>query len=78
VEVRLSGGATLSEEVLYPPGHTANPVGESKVVEKFRSLSENVLGAEKTDEICDIVLHMEKSPNLTALLRALCPDVQAK
>jgi hypothetical protein len=48
-------------------------VGKSEVVEKFRSLSEKVLGAEKTNEVCDIVLHMEKAPDLAALLHALCP-----
>jgi 2-methylcitrate dehydratase len=73
VEVRLSDGGTLGEEVLYPPGHTKNPVGESEVVEKFRALSEKVLGAEKTKQVWDIVLHMERAPNLAALLRALCP-----
>jgi 2-methylcitrate dehydratase PrpD len=73
VEVRLSDGGTLCEEILYPPGHTANPVGESEVVEKFRALSEEVLGTKKTNEVCDIVLHMETAPNLAALLQALCP-----
>lgn len=78
VEVRLSEGGTLCEEVLYPPGHTENPVGESEIVEKFRALSEKVLGAEKTNEACDIVLHMEKAPNLAALLQALCPADAAR
>ena len=73
LEVQLRDGATLCEEVLYPPGHTENPVGESEVVDKFRALSEKVLGAEKTNEVCDIVLHMETAPNLAALLEALCP-----
>ena len=73
VEVQLSDGATLCEEVLYPPGHTENPVGEAEVVEKFCALSEKVLGTEKTNEVCDIVLHIEKAPNLAALLQALCP-----
>lgn len=73
IEVQLRDGDTLCEEVLYPPGHTENPVAETAVVEKFRALSEKVLGAEKTDEVCDIVLHMETAPNLAALLHALCP-----
>lgn len=78
VEVHLSDGRTYSEEVLYPPGHTANPVGENEVVEKFRSLSTQVLGVKKTNEACDIVLHMEKAPNLTALLEALCPGARPR
>ncbi len=73
VEVLLSSGGTLSEEVLYPPGHTQNPVGEPEIVEKFRAISENVLGAENTKKITEIVLHLETAPNLTALLEALCP-----
>ena len=74
LEVQLSDGGTLCEEVLYPPGHTENPVGETEIVEKFLALSENVLGAEKTKTACDIVLHIEAAPNLAALLEALCPD----
>jgi 2-methylcitrate dehydratase len=73
VEVCLSDGVTLSEEVLYPPGHTKNPVGESEVVEKFRTLSEKVLGVQKTNRVCDIVLHMDQEANLTALLQAASP-----
>ena len=73
VEVRLSDGGTLTEEVLYPPGHTENPAGEREVADKFRSLSEKVLGAEKTDRVCDIVLHMEKVPNLAGLIETLSP-----
>ncbi len=74
VEVQLSDGGILSEEVLYPPGHTENPVGETEIVEKFRALSENVLRAEKTKKVCDIVLHMETAPNVSPLLEALCPN----
>ena len=68
LEVQLYDGGTLYEEVLYPPGHTENPVGEIEIVEKFRALSENVLGAENTKKISDIVLHMETAPNAAALL----------
>jgi len=73
IEVRLRDGDTLCEEVLYPPGHTENPVGETEVVEKFRALSEKVLGPEKTDRVCETILHMETAPNGAALLDALCP-----
>ena len=73
IEVHLDDGDVLREEVLYPPGHTNNPVGEGEVVEKFRALSDKVLGPEKTNTVCDIVLHMEAAPNLAALVDALCP-----
>jgi 2-methylcitrate dehydratase len=73
IEVHLHNGDAFCEEVLYPPGHTNNPVGQGAVVEKFRALSEKVLGSEKTDRVCDIVLHMETAPNGAALLDALCP-----
>lgn len=73
IEVKLTSGGSLREEVLYPPGHTSNPVGETEIVEKFRSLAEKLLGAKKTAEICDLVLHIEQAPNLAPLLRALRP-----
>ncbi len=73
VEVQQNDDSTLCEEILYPPGHTENPVGEAEIVKKFCALSENVLGAEKTKKVCDIVLHMEAAPNLAPLLEALCP-----
>ncbi len=73
IKVQLSDGSTLCEEVLYPPGHTENPVGETAIVAKFRALSEKVLGAEKTDRVCETILHMETVPNLAVLLDALCP-----
>lgn len=76
LEVQLHDGGALCEEVLYPPGHTDNPVGESEIVEKFRALSETVLGAEDTKKISDIVLKMEKTPSLTELLNTLCPTRQ--
>jgi 2-methylcitrate dehydratase len=77
LEIHLNDGGTLSEEVLYPPGHTENPVGETEIVKKFYAISENVLGTENTKKISDIVLNMEKTPSLTELLNALCPTRRA-
>jgi len=71
VEIHLRDGTTLREEVLYPPGHTANPAGESDVVAKFRALAEPVLEPERINEVCDTVLYIEKAQNLEALLQAL-------
>ncbi len=71
VEIRLLDGTTLREQIFYPPGHTENPVDESAVVKKFRTLAEPVLDLERANRICDTVLRIDEVPTIRPLLETL-------
>lgn len=71
VEIHLRDGTTLREGFLYPPGHTENPVGESAVVKKFRTLAEAVLDPRRIDKVCDMVLRIEEASSIRPLLENL-------
>ena len=71
VDIHLRDGTALREELLYPPGHTENPAGESAVVAKFRALAAPFLEPHSMNRVCDTILHMEKERNLEPLIQAL-------
>ena len=51
VSVRTSDGRTLTEEVIYPSGHSRNPMTDQQLSEKFFRLVTPVLGRERAEEL---------------------------
>src|SRR5689334_18166368 len=73
VVVRLSGGASHSEEVIIPKGESGNPMSAAEIEEKFLSLAAPVLGDERALVIKRELQSLEIRESLTEFLAALTP-----
>jgi 2-methylcitrate dehydratase len=59
VRVLLDDGATLEEEVAWPPGHDRNPLTDSQLAAKFHALADPVIGPERAVELRELVGRLE-------------------
>ena len=71
MEVRLRNGSVLREELAAPPGSLENPADEAILGKKFLALSENVLGKVRAQKAIDVIVSVERMPNLKDLLSAV-------
>jgi len=71
VTVRLAGGPSLTHEVIIPKGENGNPMSRDEVEEKFLSLAQPILGAEKARSVVREVRSLESRDSLDPLLAAL-------
>ena len=69
VEVVTGAGKRYSAEVAYHKGHYKNPMSESEVEAKFRSLAEAVLSPPQIDQLLDRVWHLEEQKDIGEILR---------
>jgi 2-methylcitrate dehydratase len=69
VEVITQSGKRYSSEVAYHKGHYMNPMSDSEVEEKFRSLAEDVLSARQIDRLLDRLWHLEDVKDVGEILR---------
>ncbi len=69
VEVVTKSGQRYSSEVAYHKGHYKNPIADSEVEEKFRSLAEDVLSARQIDRLLDRLWHLEDVKDMGEILR---------
>jgi 2-methylcitrate dehydratase PrpD len=76
--VRIKGGKVFNAEVERSSGGPDAPLPREKVVEKFRSLADPVLGAEQARIIVEKVMHLEKEPDIHDLTNFLIPEGQRK
>jgi 2-methylcitrate dehydratase PrpD len=71
VTVKLAGGSSLSHDVIIPKGESGNPMSRDEVEEKFLSLAQPILGAEKARSVVREVSSLESRDSLEPLLAAL-------
>jgi 2-methylcitrate dehydratase len=64
VSVRLRDGRALTERVDHPPGHAEAPLSNREIEEKFRTLAEPRLGAQRADALLDGVWNLEKTSSM--------------
>ena len=69
VEVVTKSGKRYSAEVAYHKGHYKNPMSESDVEAKFRSLTEDVLSPRQVDRLLDRLWHLEEQKDIGDILR---------
>jgi len=67
VQVKLTDGATLSEEVTAVLGTVDNPMTRDQVIAKSRSLMSPILGAAATSQVIDAVLTLEDRKDVRTL-----------
>lgn len=71
VTVCLSNGQQLSTSVDRPRGEPGNPMSTSAIEQKFRRLSEPVLGETAADALEDAVSTLPQARNITTLTKPL-------
>jgi 2-methylcitrate dehydratase len=71
IRIQLQDGTTLEKEVTFPRGHARNPMTDAEVEQKFRSMAEPLLPAERIAEILDRCWNLEAQTDIGALLRLL-------
>lgn len=64
VEVEFSNGEKITASVDIPRGMPENPLSRDEIVEKFKSLTRDILGAEKSDIISENVLKLDGNGNI--------------
>jgi len=70
VHVELADGRKLTKRVDYPLGHAKNPLKDSEVEGKFKSLVEPPLGAERARRIMDLSWNIDSATNVNELIHA--------
>jgi len=71
VRVRLTGGAVLDHEVIYPKGHAKNPMSDSEVVAKFNNMTAARLSSAKRTQVFDLIDNFETASDVSKLLGLL-------
>src|SRR5216110_983312 len=71
VHVDLSDGRRLTKRVDYPLGHAKNPLKDSEVEGKFRSLVASALGEERAKQIVDLVWKLDAATGVDELMETL-------
>ena len=72
VTIVLRDGRAFRERVDYCRGEPENPPTEDAVVQKFRDLTAAHLSNDAADRLIELVLEIERRPNLHPLTEVLC------
>ncbi len=72
-ELKTKDGRTFRERVDTAKGSNKNPMTTDEVIRKYRTLSGKVLGQKRVDELYDMVLNLEKVPDVKRLASLLVP-----
>jgi 2-methylcitrate dehydratase PrpD len=68
VEIVKRSGERLAGSVTYPKGDPENPLSESEVVGKFKSLTRGLIADDWADKLCERALSLERIPDVSSLL----------
>ncbi len=69
LEVVTKSGQRYSSEVAYHKGHYKNPMSDSEVEDKFRSLAHDLLSSDQTDALLDRLWHLEGVTDIGEVIR---------
>ena len=69
LDLRMNDGQTYGAEVAHFRGHHLNPMTDAEVEAKFRSLCEDLLTSDQTEELLTRLWHLEEEDDVSALLR---------
>ena len=69
VEVATKSGARFAATVPYHKGHHKNPLSDSEVEDKFRSLARDLLTPAQTDALLDRLWHLEEVTDIGEVIR---------
>lgn len=70
-DVKTKDGRTFTERVDTAKGSDKRPMSTDEVIHKYTMLASRVLGQERVEELHDVVLNLEKVPNVGELAKFL-------
>jgi 2-methylcitrate dehydratase len=70
LEVVLKSGARQTFRVEYHRGHFKNPMTDAEMEEKFRSMAQKQLSADRVDNLLRILWNIENEPQVAKLIAA--------
>jgi 2-methylcitrate dehydratase PrpD len=73
IRVQTKSGKVYQAEVERSSGGPDAPVSRDKVIDKFRVLADPVLGPEQAGAVVEMVMGLEKEPDIRKLTRLLMP-----
>jgi 2-methylcitrate dehydratase PrpD len=68
VTIRLGGGAEHSIHIEHATGSPENPMTDAQLETKFSTLANEVIGAERADELLEAAWRLDETPSVTPLL----------
>jgi 2-methylcitrate dehydratase PrpD len=68
VEIVMRSGERLTGATKYPKGDPENPLSESEILGKFKSLTWGLITDDFSDVLCQRVMALESSPDVSTLL----------
>jgi 2-methylcitrate dehydratase len=71
VEINTKKGEKYSSRVVYPKGHPMNPMTDTDVEKKFRSMASKFMDEKQMRQIVDTVYHLEKLDDIGELIKLL-------
>lgn len=69
VEIELDSGESLSRQVDIPRGMPENPLSQAELLEKFKSLTLDILGTGRQNRTAECVLNPENEESIYSLLK---------
>ena len=76
VTIRMKGGQTHSEEIIYPRGHAKNPLTEADVIAKFHELTAAKLNAEQRQRVLDTLAQFENVSDVSTVIEQLSAQTE--
>jgi 2-methylcitrate dehydratase PrpD len=76
VTVRFTDGTQLQNYQAMPRA-IAHPLSSDEIVTKFRNVMDGVIDTDRRDRIQEVVLALDKQPNLKELVGLLAPPVKS-
>jgi 2-methylcitrate dehydratase len=70
LEIALKSGARKTFRVEYHRGHFKNPMTDAEMEEKFRSMAQKQLPADRVDDLLRILWNIENEPQISQLIAA--------
>jgi 2-methylcitrate dehydratase len=77
IRIRTTSGKTLEKEITFPQGHARNPLTDTQVEQKFRSMAEPMLPAANVAEALDRCWSLERQTDVGEILRLFAPNPSA-
>jgi 2-methylcitrate dehydratase len=74
VTIRLNDGRTISRRVDHALGHSANPMSDAAVVEKYHRLADPLLGRARAERAAEWVWQLENADSVAALMPLLLTE----
>jgi 2-methylcitrate dehydratase len=71
VRVRMRDGKMHESEVMYPKGHSKNPMSEAEIIGKFNTMTAVRLPADRRSQVSDFIGNIEKASDVGELIALL-------